>query len=279
MVDIKYSQNFYTNLKKLETILKSLNFTPKDIVIDIGAGKGILTKELYKYSKNIIAYEKDNKLFEILKKNLVGYSEISLKNKDFLDSKLPDEEFKIFANIPFSLTTDTINKITDSNSNLSEAYLFVQKEAALRYIGQPKNTQIAEILSFKYQFNIIEYFNKNDFTPIPNVEIVLLRIKKKRIEEAEFSLYRDFITYIFNQRNHSVFTTLKKLFTQKQLKYLREYFNKNGYLKPSDIPSDYYHTIFNYFKKNGEKYISRVSCYYKKHILQHINQEKVHRTR
>lgn len=279
MIDIKYSQNFYINSKELEKIIKSLNFTNKDILIDIGAGKGIITKELYKYSKQIIAYEKDNKLFKILKEKLTDYPKISIRNEDFLNSTLPDKEFKIFANIPFSLTSEIICKITDSNSKLIEAYLFVQKEAAIRYIGEPKNTQIATILSFKYQLNIIEHFNKNDFTPIPNIEIVLLRIKKKQNKEIEFSLYRDFITYIFNQRNKSVLTTLKKLFTKKQLKYLIKDLNENSYLKPTDIPSDYYNRIFNYFKTNGDKYKSRVYGCYNKHTKQHINHKKVNRTR
>lgn len=67
MVDIKYTQNFYNNASKISKLLSSIGIRKNDIVINIGAGKGILTNELAKYSQNVIAYELDPTYFEILK--------------------------------------------------------------------------------------------------------------------------------------------------------------------------------------------------------------------
>lgn len=279
MIDIKYSQNLYTNKEKLKEIIKLSEINFSDIVLDIGAGTGIIAEELSRYAKQVIAYELDQKYSRELEEKFNNSSNIILKNENFLNIELPRKEFKIFSNIPFFITTDIINKITDVNSKLEEAFLFVQKESAERFAGEPKNTQIATILSFMYEIKIREKFQKKDFKPMPNVDIVLLNIRRKDFNKKDFQLYRDFITYIFNQMNYSVLDTFKKLFTYKQLKYINQYLNKNRYSKPTDIPLDYYLNIFQEFKLNGKNYINKVNGYYSKHLKQHSNREKVHRTR
>lgn len=279
MIDIKYSQNLYTNKEKLKETIKLSEINFSDIVLDIGAGTGTITEELSGYAKQVIAYELDQKYSRELEEKFNNSSNIILKNENFLNIELPRKEFKIFSNIPFFITTDIINKITDVNSKLEEAFLFVQKESAERFAGEPKNTQIATILSFMYEIKIREKFQKKDFKPMPNVDIVLLNIRRKDFNKKDFQLYRDFITYIFNQMNYSVLDTFKKLFTYKQLKYINQYLNKNRYSKPTDIPLDYYLNIFQEFKLNGKNYINKVNGYYSKHLKQHSNREKVHRTR
>jgi len=279
MIDIKYSQNLYRNNTNLQKLVNLSGINHNDIVLDIGAGTGTITEELSKYANKVIAYELDQKYFRKLEEKFKDSSNVIVKNENFLNIQLPQKAFKIFSNIPFFITSDIINKITDVNSKLEEAFLFVQKESAERFVGEPKNTQIATILSFMYEINIIEKFQRKDFKPIPNVDIVLLKIKRKGFDKRDFQLYRDFITYTFNQRNYSVLDTFKKLFTYKQLKYIKQYITKNKYNKPTDIPSDYYLSIFQEFKLNGKNYINKVNGYYLKHLEQHSKREKVHRTR
>lgn len=279
MVDIKYSQNLYKNKVTLKKIIKDIKLHSSDTVIDLGAGKGIITEELVKYCDKVIAYELDKKYFDILEKLFKNNHNVILKNQDFITSTLPNKEYKVFANIPFSLTSDIINKLTDINSKLIEAYLFVQKESSERYIGIPKNTQIATILFPFYELSVIEDFDRRDFNPTPSVEIVLLKIKKKESPEIEFELYRNFVTYVFNQINGNVLDTFKKLFTFNQLKQIEKNLKRNDYYIPSDIPPQYYLELFQYFKTNGIDYKKRVYKYYIKHINQHSHREKINRTR
>ncbi|MFA5633598.1 MAG: rRNA adenine N(6)-methyltransferase family protein [Candidatus Dojkabacteria bacterium] len=279
MVDIKYSQNFYLNKTNLEKLFKVSGIDSNDTVLDIGAGTGVITEGLSKYAKLVIAYELDDRYFKQLKDKFQNNPNILLIKKDFLNTELPKKDFKIFANIPFFITSDIVNKITDVDSGLREAFLFVQKESAQRYIGKPNNTQIATILSFMFESNIIEEFRRKDFNPIPKVDIVLLCIKKKDVDKKDYVLYRDFVTYVFNQRNSFVGDTFKKIFTYKQLRYINEYIKRNNYSKPTDIPLDYYTVLFEKFKVNGDRYIDKVRDYYSKHLKQHSKREKVHRTR
>ena len=279
MVDIKYTQNIYRNRDKIVEILDKIDISKQDTVLDIGAGKGILTEELVKRCKDVIAYEIDNHYYEILKEKFSTDKNITIFNKDFLNSNLPNTKYKVFANIPFSQTSDIIKKLTDTPSNMSEGWLFVQKESAQRYVGKPNNTQISSILSFMYDIDIVEIFRREDFQPIPNVDIVLLHLKSKEYDRKDYNLYKDFITYIFNQRNKNIIDTFKKLFTYKQLKHIKEYLKSNNCTRPTQIPTNYYLELFNQFKLNGDRYLYLVKGYSSKHISQHSKRKKVYRRR
>ncbi len=279
MVDIKYTQNFYSNESKISKLLSSIGIEKNDIVLDIGAGKGVLTNELEKHCKNVIAYELDPAYYEILKHTFHDRKNILLVNEDFTQVHLPKKPFKVFANIPFSLTADIVNKVTSDDSQLSQAYLFVQKESAERFVGIPRNTQIATILSSRFEVDIVDNFERRDFKPMPNVDVVLLKIVKRKNIEKEYPLFKDFVTYIFNQREKNVFETFKKLFTFNQLKHIKEELKKENYTVPSDITKEYFLKIFQYFKTNGMDYRNKVNGYYKMHIFQHAKREKINRTR
>lgn len=279
MVDIEYTQNFYNNTSKISKLVSSIGIKENDIVLDVGAGKGILTNELGKYSKNVIAYELDSEYYEILKHTFHDRKNILLVNEDFTKAHLPTRPFKVFANIPFSQTSDIINKITSDESQLIEAYLFVQKESAERFLGIPRNTQIATILSYRFEIDILDTFERRDFKPIPNVDVVLLKIVRRKNIENDYLLFKDFVTYVFNQTEKDVYETFKKLFTFNQLKHIKEDLKRRNYTVPSDIPREYFLKIFEYFKTNGLDYRNKVIGYFRMHVFQHSKREKINRTR
>ena len=269
----------YNNTSKISKLVSSIGIKENDIVLDVGAGEGVLTNELEKHCKNVIAYELDPAYYEILKHTFHDRKNILLVNEDFTQVHLPKKPFKVFANIPFSLTADIVNKITNDESQLSEAYLFVQKESAERFIGIPRNTQIATILSYRFEVDIVDNFERRDFKPTPNVDVVLFKIVRRKNIENDYQLFKDFVTYVFNQTEKDVSVSLKKLFTFNQLKYIKEELKQRNYTVPSDIPKEYFLKIFQYFKTNGLDYRNKVNGYYKMHIFQHSKREKINRTR
>ena len=82
------SQNYYRNSENLRALIKKANFTEDDIVIDIGAGKGVITKEILNYSNNVVAIEPDRELFQTLKNNLQD-KKVKFLNIDFDKYILP----------------------------------------------------------------------------------------------------------------------------------------------------------------------------------------------
>jgi 16S rRNA A1518/A1519 N6-dimethyltransferase RsmA/KsgA/DIM1 with predicted DNA glycosylase/AP lyase activity len=86
-------------------------------------------------------------------------------------------------------------------------------------VGGVVNTQIATNLNFKYEIVVVERYDSRDFSPVPNVNIVLLKIKRRKGNMSDFSLFRDFVTYIFNQTNARVGDTLRR-FLQRSRWYI-----------------------------------------------------------
>lgn len=103
--------------------------------------------------------------------------------------------------------------------------LIVQKEAAEKFTILPvgKTTQASLLLAPWFELNILRRFEKTDFYPAPDVEVVFLRIRKREqalVDDERAELYRDFIIYSFAQWGLTLEKTLQKIFTYNQIKRL-----------------------------------------------------------
>src|SRR3989344_1248271 len=131
-----YSQNFLRNPELITKLIRNSSIGKKDTVVDIGAGRGIITSELIKRSGNVIAVEKDYILYQYLKEKFKDNDNLNLVYGDILKIKMPVATYKVFANIPFVITADVVRKLTN-DPNFQEGYLIVQKEFAQKIIGKP----------------------------------------------------------------------------------------------------------------------------------------------
>jgi len=83
--NITMGQNFLVNNDVLEKIIKAADLDKEDTILEVGPGLGVLTKELIKYSKKVIAIEKDEQMIEILKKELDNSENIEIIQGDSAD--------------------------------------------------------------------------------------------------------------------------------------------------------------------------------------------------
>src|SRR5258706_13229619 len=96
-VPLKFSQNFVKDPALIAGLLTKTNITKADIVLEIGAGNGIITNELSLKAGEVIAFEKDKDLAK--RRNVdVSPSNVRLLNEDFLNLPLPKYKYKVFAN-------------------------------------------------------------------------------------------------------------------------------------------------------------------------------------
>ena len=107
---LSISQNFLTSKRTIERLVRHACLTKHDTVLEIGAGKGHITRCLAQYSGSVIAYELDPALAARLKGRLP--ENVRLYCADFLTAPLPRTPYKVFANIPFSRTTEILRKLT-----------------------------------------------------------------------------------------------------------------------------------------------------------------------
>lgn len=211
------SQNFLTNRATIKRLLSRTTLGENDHVIEIGPGKGHTTGMLARLCRKVSAVEIDARLYGTLLDKFGGAGNVKLYRGDFLDWKLPSSgAYKVFANIPFSRTTAIVRKLTECGNPPREAWLTMEKGAAKRFLGSPRESLRSLMLKPGFEMEIAYHFLREDFHPKPGVDVVLLHLKKKRKPDIEPSLrraYERFLSGAFCGRPDA----LRRMFTKKQL--------------------------------------------------------------
>jgi len=196
----KLGQNFLKDKEVVKKIIESANLTADDIVLEIGPGKGILTEELAKACKKVIAIEIDKNLAEVLRNKFKRNNKVEIINDDILKADIskivPCSMFhapcyKVIANIPYYITSLIIRFFLENEFPPKEMILMVQKEVAERIMAKPGNHSILS-LSVQYYAKpeLLFYVSKNDFDPVPEVDSAVIKItnhKAKSTNKAQIA--------------------------------------------------------------------------------------------
>ena len=197
---IAYSQNFLRSSRLVDRLLDRSGITADDLVIEIGPGRGVITERLAARCRQVLAVEKDAVLVGELRARFAPAGNVALFATDFLEFPLPLTSYKVFANIPFNITAAIVGKLTSGVSPPSDAFLGMQREAADRFLGAPRETLTAVLLKPWFEPAIVHRFQPSDFVPAPGVAVVLLRLRRREtplvaLEDAP--LFADLASYIF----------------------------------------------------------------------------------
>jgi len=199
-----HSQNFLVSRELVRKLIRNSSISSTDTVLDIGSGSGVITQELLKITPHVIPIEKDPKLTK--------------HPIDFLNYTLPTYPYKVFSNIPFSITGDIIRKLLQSSNPPTDCYLIVQNEAANKFIIDSQTNTMAALLYYPWwDIQITHKFKRSDFQPAPKVDSVLLNIKprpKPLVPGLQKTTYYNFITYHFVHNPQAKLTPPFQWFTQ-----------------------------------------------------------------
>lgn len=158
------------------------NIKKRDLVLDIGAGSGVITFALSKKAREVWAIEPDHETAEKLHKNLEKYKIENVKvfEQDFLEMKLPSGPYKVFSNPPFHLSSEIVHKLLEAENPPESFYLILQKQFALKLLNTDRHytSQLGQALIKTYQTKIKYPLKATDFTPPPAVPTVLFEAKK-----------------------------------------------------------------------------------------------------
>lgn len=247
-----YSQNFLKDKSLIYDLVNDSGINKNDIVLEIGAGKGIITKFLLQFAKKVIAIEIDEELIPKLKEKFSEAENFELIKQDINKFNLPDYKYKVFSNIPFNITSDILNKLLDYKKGPEEAYLIVQMEAAKRFIGNPmiRETLVSLLNKPFFQIEIFHEFLPSDFDPAPNVKAVMIHIKKREkplIELENTEIYEDFLTYSFINQNERLSNALKEIFTYKQFTIMSKNLKFDIKANASELNSEQWLGLFENF--------------------------------
>lgn len=281
---IEHSQNFIRNSNLVKELLELTQIEHTDLVIEIGPGKGIITKELLKRAGRVIAIERDPQFSDnllLLKKE----GDFQLVIGDFLKWQIPRDKFKVFSNIPFNYTADIVNKLVNSPENSpTDIYLIMQEAAAHRFIGAPyeQNSLISTLLAIDYTVNILRKINRDNFDPKPNITISFVhfgRRVKALIPINEKQFFRDFIVFGYTKWAPTVLESFNKVFTKRQRLIIAKSQKLNG-LKPTELSIEQWIILYKSFSQYVDE--SRKNLVYgsEKRLQKQQNKlEKSYRTR
>ena len=168
---------------------------------------GALTKELAKVSKQVVCYEIDESLEEILNQELLNISNVKVIYDDFLKrdikpdlSKYSYHHLYVIANLPYYITTPIITRLVEDRIDVEKVVVMIQKEVADRFCAKPGSREYGSITVFlNYFFDLKKEFlvNRNLFIPKPNVDSIVISLTKKdkllplQNPELFFKLVRD----------------------------------------------------------------------------------------
>src|SRR6185295_904905 len=181
------AQNFLTSPKLVQRLVGMSTIGPSDTVYEIGPGSGIITATLAKVAGQVIAIEKDRDLVICLRERFRLLNNVEIVEKDFLaysfqtgscKGQSPTDQ-KIFASIPYNRTARIVRKILYDRSSLTEAYLIMQKEAARKFSGIPRETLVSILAKPFFELQILFQLRRTDFWPVPSVDSVLLSMKRR----------------------------------------------------------------------------------------------------
>jgi len=190
----EHGQNFLIDPANnvVDKIVDAAIVSKDDIILEIGPGLGILTKALAVKAKKVFAVEIDQRLINILEKELRGYSNIELVNKDIrevlgdhnLNALLGCGEFgyKVVANLPYNITSFIIRALLESAYPPAVTIIMVQKEVAERIASQPGKMSILAV-SVQYYADasiVIGKIPRTMFWPSPAVDSAVIKIVHHR---------------------------------------------------------------------------------------------------
>ena len=280
---VLYAQNFLKDPRLVAALLDQAGLVHDDTVYEIGPGKGVITEQLAWRYKHVIAIEKDPRLAAMLRQQFADRPNVTIHAGDFLSYPLPRQGYKVFANIPFNITSAIVSRLTTTTYPPVEAHLMMQREAAEMFLGEPRVSLRALLLKPWFELEIVHRFQCQDFTPAPRVDVVMLRLRKRGpplINSTDRQPFRDFVVFIFTHWQPSAPTALKSIFTRPQRKYIQRELGFNPDIPPASLPFEYWLKLFEYFKTVAtEQTKQSIGGSEQCLIQQQNNLQKIHRTR
>jgi 16S rRNA (adenine1518-N6/adenine1519-N6)-dimethyltransferase len=178
-------QNFLKSQEALRKMCESGDVNGKDIILEIGPGKGALTEKLLGEAKQVLAIEKDRELIEILNEkfaNEIKNKKLILVEGDILDFETKDYsikkgEYKIIANIPYNITGAIFKKFLSSEIQPERMVILIQKEVEERIVASDGKESILSLSVKVYGTpKYIMKVHKRFFSPEPKVDSAIIAI-------------------------------------------------------------------------------------------------------
>jgi 16S rRNA (adenine1518-N6/adenine1519-N6)-dimethyltransferase len=207
----KNGQNFLVDNNIANNIVKAANLEKYDEVLEIGSGKGILTKIIQLKVKYLLAVETDEVLSQQLDHYFSFHSAKNVKiiNVNFLRYDIPNTKLKVISNLPYNIGTAIVQKILPLK-NWTTAIFMLQKEVIRRLAARPGSKAYSYISIFTSYYagcKILFDVSPKCFKPCPKVISSVIKLTNK-VPESPNPVFFDFVKHAFKTRRKTILNCL-----------------------------------------------------------------------
>jgi 16S rRNA (adenine1518-N6/adenine1519-N6)-dimethyltransferase len=244
----QFGQNFLTSIPARNAIIASGELSSHDTVLEIGPGKGFLTKGLLESGAHVIALEKDRDLLPLLHESFSSYvtsENLTLIEGDVLsfepkDYKLQTADYKLIANIPYYITGAIISRFLAYVDSPSLMVILIQKEVAERIVARDSKESLLSLSVKAYgEPKIVYRVSAGSFFPAPKVDSAVLQIKnisrKNFINRYHEELFFKAIHAGFSQKRKIMLKQLQEAFPEKNIRELFLSISLNEKVRAEDV--------------------------------------------
>ncbi len=219
-------QNFLINPSVCPKMAEQCGIIENTGVIEIGPGIGVLTCELAKRAKKVVAIELDRRLLPILDETLAEFNNVKVINDDVMKidlKKLIDEEFSgmnvvVCANLPYYVTSPILMKLLEERLKISAITVMVQKEVAQRLCAGAGNRNAGSIslaVNYYAEPEILFHVKSGSFMPAPKVDSAVVKLNIRETPACNVTdekLFFKLVKAAFSQRRKTILNSLSNNF-------------------------------------------------------------------
>lgn len=176
-----FGQNFLVDHAILQRIVEAAEIEPVDQVLELGAGTGVLTRELARRARRVVAVELERAMLELLAETTGAYANVEVIARNLLyvnpQNVFGQETYKLVANLPYYITAPAFRHFLESANPPRLLVVMVQYEVARRIAAGPGDLSLLGVsVQFYGQPKIIAHVPARAFYPAPKVDSAILRI-------------------------------------------------------------------------------------------------------
>jgi 16S rRNA (adenine1518-N6/adenine1519-N6)-dimethyltransferase len=216
-------QNFLVDQNYVKRIVTALNIAPNETVIEIGPGRGALTRELLPLTERVIAIELDADMIALLLETFPGDNNLTLLQQDVLkvdfaglteNARSRGKPVKLVANLPYYISTAILQRLIDQRLVFSEMVLMFQREVAERIMALPGNAERGYLtVLVQAYFHLERLFDVPPaaFKPVPKVWSSVIKLRPKPGGEVP-DRFAVVVSTAFSQKRKTILNNLKSTY-------------------------------------------------------------------
>ena len=179
-----FGQNFLVDHDVLLHIVEAAEIHAGDQVLELGAGTGVLTRELAKRARRVVAVELEREMLSLLTKTTRNYTNVEIMERNLLyvdpGEIFGSDSYKLVANLPYYIASPTFRHFLESANTPRLFVVMVQYEVAQRIVAAPGDLSLLGVsIQFYGEPKIVAHVPARAFYPAPKVDSAILRIDLK----------------------------------------------------------------------------------------------------